>query len=118
MVISIGRKTLSFVLFLPSFLPRCLTTPKYLRQKYWHSVVNTLKNTKVPGGGGGGGEFTLDFKCRGCSNRAKTQNGKKFLGLPKKPKNIPGPKINPPPPKKKPMLKLIISRKHENNDTT
>ena len=55
MVISIGRKTLSFVLFLPSFLPRCLTTPKYLRQKYWHSVVNTLKNTKVPGGGGGGG---------------------------------------------------------------
>ena len=54
MVISIGRKTLSFVLFLPSFLPRCLTTPKYLRQKYWHSVVNTLKNTKVPGGGGGG----------------------------------------------------------------
>ena len=55
MVISIGRKTLSFVLFLPSFLPRCLTTTKYLRQKYWHSVVNTLKNTKVPGGGGGGG---------------------------------------------------------------
>ena len=54
MVISIGRKTLSFVLFLPSFLPRCLTTPKYLRQKYWHSVVNTLKNTKVPGGGGRG----------------------------------------------------------------
>ena len=53
MVISTGRKTLSFVLFLPSFLPRCLTTPKYLRQKYWHSVVNTLKNTKVPGGGGG-----------------------------------------------------------------
>ena len=53
MVISIGRKTLSFVLFLPSFLPRCLTTPKYLRQKYWHSVVNTLKNTKVPGVGGG-----------------------------------------------------------------
>ena len=52
MVISTGRKTLSFVLFLPSFLPRCLTTPKYLRQKYWHSVVNTLKNTKVPGGGG------------------------------------------------------------------
>ena len=61
MVISIGRKTLSFVLFLPSFLPRCLTTPKYLRQKYWHSVVNTLKNTKVPGGGGGG-ECTLNFK--------------------------------------------------------
>ena len=55
MVISIGRKTLSFVLFLPSFLPLCLTTPKDLRQKYWHSVVNTLKNTKVPGGGGGGG---------------------------------------------------------------
>ena len=59
MVISIGRKMLSFVLFLPSFLPRCLTTPKYLRQKYWHSVVNTLKNTKVPGGGGGGNVLSI-----------------------------------------------------------
>ena len=106
MVISIGRKTLSFVLFLPSFLPLCLTTPKDLRQKYWHSVVNTLKNTKVPGGGGGvgvGAGHVLWISSDGddaIGPKLKTE--KKFLGLPTKPKNIPGPKINPPPPKKKP----------------
>ena len=36
-----------------------------------------------------------DFKWRGWSNGAKSQNPKRSLGLPAKPKNIPGPKINP-----------------------
>ena len=34
-----------------------------------------------------------DFKWQGWSNRDKTQNPKKFLGLPTKPKTIPGPKL-------------------------
>ena len=60
-VISIGKKMLSFVLFLP-FLPLVLLLhPKTQGKKNWHSVVNTLKNTKVPGRGGGG-KCTLDFK--------------------------------------------------------
>ena len=47
--------------------------------------------SKPPGGGGG----TMDFKRRGWSNGAKSQDPKKSLGLPAKPKKIPGPKINP-----------------------
>ena len=39
---------------------------------------------------------TRDFKWRGWSNGAKSQDPKKSLGLPAKPKKIPGPKINPP----------------------
>ena len=46
-----------------------------------------------PLGGGGGG--TRDFKWRGWSNGAKSQDPKKSLGLPAKPKKISGPKINP-----------------------
>ena len=39
---------------------------------------------------------TRDFKWREWSNGAKSQDPKKSLGLPAKPKKIPGPKINPP----------------------
>ena len=42
-----------------------------------------------PGGG------TLDFKWRGWSTGAKSQDPKKPVGLPAKPKKIPGPNINP-----------------------
>ena len=45
-----------------------------------------------PRGGGG----TRDFKWRGWSNGAKSQDPKKSLGPPAKPQKIPGPKINPP----------------------
>ena len=38
---------------------------------------------------------TRDFKWRGWSNGAKSQDSKKALRLPAKHKKIPGPKINP-----------------------
>ena len=41
-------------------------------------------------------ESTPDFKWRGWLNGGKNQNPKKSLGLPAKPKKIPGPKISPP----------------------
>ena len=42
-----------------------------------------------------GGEGTPYFKWRGWSNGGKNKNTKGSLGLPTKPKEIPGPKINP-----------------------
>ena len=38
---------------------------------------------------------TQDFKWQGWLNGAKSQDPKKTLGLPAKPKKIPGPKTNP-----------------------
>ena len=38
---------------------------------------------------------TRDFRWRGWSNGAKSEDPKKSLGLPAKTKKIPGPKINP-----------------------
>ena len=58
----------------------------------WSSIASKgipdCKPVKPRGG-------TLDFKWRGWSNGAKSQDPKKPVGLPAKPKKIPGPKINP-----------------------
>ena len=46
-----------------------------------------------PQGGGGGGVFRI--LCDGDDRTGQKSKPKKSLGLPTKPKNIPGPKINP-----------------------
>jgi len=57
-----------------------------------------VKPTK-PGRPGGGAcgipGGTPDFKCQGSSNGGKNQNPKNSLGLPTKPKKIPGKKLTP-----------------------
>ena len=69
-------------------------------------TVMVLRGGVVVGGGNSG------FQVTGWWNGGKNQHPKKSLGLQTKPKNIPGPKFNPPKiqcPISKPSK---ISRKH------
>ena len=59
------------------------------------TVTTPSRSDACPPRGGGGGWGTPDFKWRGWSIRGKSQNPKKSLGLPTKPKKLPGPNINP-----------------------
>ena len=59
---------------------------------YW-LFLGEVSPRKLPWNRRGGG--TWNFKWWGWSNGAKSQDPKKSLGLPAKPKKIPGPKINP-----------------------
>ena len=61
--------------------------------KKCYAIQGSIKMFSWPSPRRGG---TRDFKWRGWSNGAKSQDPKKSLGLPAKPKKIPGPKINPP----------------------
>ena len=73
-------------------IPRCYQLRHSVSRKL-SNEKRTDKSFQINQARGGGG--TWDFKWRGWSNGAKSQDPKASLGLPAKSQKIPGPKLTP-----------------------